>query len=226
MQECPARILLVDGWLPDGRGWDLVREIRASYEEAIILGMSGDCHEDEFLNAGAVGFLEKPMSVKKLRSRLQELVSMLEGISLQLDPDINVFDEVEPYVRDAILELQSPVARIKEVADQLRVSAEALVLLPQQLQRMIEQIETGEADLSMTLKGLDEPTQRITSAANRLVLAILAAAFVLGPALLIPSLQSIFGEWRTGAAILVIAGFAVSGLLTIILILSVLRTGR
>ncbi len=153
-------------------------------------------------------------------------IAMLEGISLQLDPDINVFDEVEPYVRDAILELQSPVARMKEAAEQLRVSAEAMILLPQQIQRMMEQIESGEADLSMNLKGLDEPTRRITSAANRLVLAILAVAFVLGPALLIPHLDKVFGEWQAGAAFLIVAGFSVSVLLTIALLLSIWRSGR
>ena len=36
------------------------------------------------------------------------------------------------------------------------------MLLPKQLQRMLEQIEAGEGNLSMTMKGLDEPTRRIT----------------------------------------------------------------
>lgn len=153
-------------------------------------------------------------------------IAMLEGISLQLDPDINVFSEVEPYVRDALLELQSPVVRLKEIVEQLRESSEAMVLLPQQLQRMLERIETGEANLSMTMKGLDEPTRRITSAANRLVLAILAVAFVLGPALLIPRLNQIFPEWQAGAILLIFTGFGISMLLTLALILAIWRSGR
>ena len=60
----------------------------------------------------------------------------------------------------------------------------------------------------MNLKGLDEPTRRITSAANRLVLAILAVAFVLGPALLIPRLSTrSSAEWQAGAVFLIVAGF-------------------
>jgi len=153
-------------------------------------------------------------------------IAMLEGISLQLDPDLNVFREVEPYVRDALLELQSPVTRLREIADQLRGSAEAVLMLPMQLQRMLEQIELGEGNLSMTLKGLDEPTRRITASANRLVLAILAAAFVVGPALLIPRIAEISPQWQAPAAALVFAGFAMSLFLTVILILSVLRSGR
>ncbi len=153
-------------------------------------------------------------------------IAMLEGISLQLDPDLNVFREVEPYVRDALLELQSPVTRIREIAEQMRESAEALLFLPKQLQSILEQVELGEGNLSMTLKGLDEPTRRITASANRLVLAILAAAFVVGPALLIPRIAEISPQWQAPAAALIFAGFAMSLFLTLILVLSILRSRR
>jgi ubiquinone biosynthesis protein len=153
-------------------------------------------------------------------------IAMLEGISLQLDPDLNVFQKVEPYVRDAILELQSPVARLKEAVEQLREASEAMMMLPKQLQRMLEQIEAGESNLSMTLKGLDEPTRRVTRAANRLVLAILAVAFVVGPALIIPRLNEVLPEFQLGATLLIIAGFAMSMFITVVLALSIWRSGR
>jgi ubiquinone biosynthesis protein len=153
-------------------------------------------------------------------------IAMLEGISLRLDPDINVFDEVEPYVRDALLELQSPVTRLKAITEQMRESAEAMMLLPKQLQRMLEQMEAGEGNLSMTVKGLDQPTRRITAAANRLVLALLAVAFILGPALLIPRLHQVFPEFQAGAIFLILAGFGLSGLITLVLIVSIWRSGR
>jgi len=153
-------------------------------------------------------------------------IAMLEGISLQLDPDMNVFQEVEPYVRDAILELQSPIARLREIADRMRDASEAMILLPKQLQRILEQIESGESNFGMTMKGLDEPTRRITGAANRLVLALLSVAFVVGPALIIPRLNEILPEWRTGATALIIAGFGMSMFLTLVLVLSIWRSGR
>jgi len=153
-------------------------------------------------------------------------IAMLEGISLQLDPDINIFSEVEPYVRDALLELQSPVTRLKTLAEQMRESAEAMMMLPKQLQRMLDGMEAGEGNLSMTMKGLDEPTQLITAAANRLVLALLAVAFILGPAILVPRLNQVFPEFQAGAIILVLLGFGLSALITLVLLLSVWRSGR
>jgi hypothetical protein len=91
---------------------------------------------------------------------------------------------------------------------------------------MLERMEAEEGNLSMTMKGLDEPTRRVTAAANRLVLAILAAAFVVGPALLIPRIGELFPEWQTGAAFLIFGGFAMSLLLTVALVLSIWRSGR
>ncbi|HSJ54400.1 MAG TPA: AarF/ABC1/UbiB kinase family protein [Anaerolineae bacterium] len=152
-------------------------------------------------------------------------IAMMEGIGLQLDPELNIFDEVEPYVREVLLELESPVARLKELAEQMRESSQAVMMLPRQLQRMLEQMESGESNLRMELKGLDEPTRRVTAAANRLALAILAVAFVIGPALLIPHLNTVFPEWRTGAAFLIFGGFGLSVLITLGLIVSVLRRG-
>lgn len=153
-------------------------------------------------------------------------IAMLEGIGLQLDPELNVFQEVEPYVRDALLELQSPVTRLRETAEQMGEAAEAMMALPRQLQRLLEQVEVGDSNLSMKVDGLERPTRRLVGAANRLVLAILAAAFVIGPALLIPHINELFPEWRTGAVFLVIAGFAVSMLITLALLLSMLGSGR
>jgi ubiquinone biosynthesis protein len=153
-------------------------------------------------------------------------IAMLEGIGLQLDPELNVFEEVEPFVRDALLEIQSPVARLREAAEQMGEASTAMMALPRQLQHLLEQVEVGESNLAMKIEGIDGPTRRIVGAANRLVLAILAAAFVVGPALLIPHVNELFPEWKTGAVILVVAGFVVSLIMTVALVLSILGSGR
>jgi len=182
----------------------------------------------------ARSFLEDLMGVAfsnhlKIPSNLVlvfKTIAMMEGISLQLDPDLNLFSELEPYVADVLLDLQSPIRRLKGAAEQVGESAEALLLLPKQLQRMLEQIEAGEGNLSFEMRGLDEPIRRITSAANRLVLALLAIAFVVGPALIIPHIQQIWPRWQAGASMLVIGGFALSVLITLVLAFSVWRAGR
>jgi ubiquinone biosynthesis protein len=153
-------------------------------------------------------------------------IAMLEGISLILDPGINVFQEVEPYVRDALLELESPLSRAKKLSEQLRESTEAMLLLPRQIRALFEQMEDGQAGLSFGLRGLDDLTDRLTSAANRLALALLAAAFVVGPALIIPYLSQLWPSWQSPALTLIVSGFGLSLLITLVLLWSIWRAGR
>ena len=153
-------------------------------------------------------------------------IAMLEGISLILDPEINVFQEVEPYVRDGLLELESPFSRVKKLSEQLRESTEALLLLPKQVRALFEQLDDGEPGIGFRLRGLDELTGRLTSAANRLALAVLAAAFVVGPALIIPYLEQLWPSWQSPALTLIIGGFGLSLLITLMLLWSIWRGGR
>jgi ubiquinone biosynthesis protein len=157
---------------------------------------------------------------------LFKTIAMLEGVSLQLDPQVNLFNELEPYVRDALLELQSPVTRARQVAGQVLQSAEALLALPTQLQRLLEGMQEGDGSISVRIRGLDEPAQRVSAVANRLVLAILAAAFVIGPALIIPYIQQIWPRWQGAAMVLIVGGFLASAVIAIGLMISVLRSGR
>jgi two-component system, NtrC family, nitrogen regulation response regulator NtrX len=61
--------LLVDVWLPDGSGLDLLRETLAADPESIVLMMSGHATIDAAVQAtrlGAFDFLEKPLSLERL----------------------------------------------------------------------------------------------------------------------------------------------------------------
>ena len=153
-------------------------------------------------------------------------IAMLEGISLQLDPTMNLFEELEPYVREAVFELESPLARLRDAVERMQEAIEALMLLPRQLQTVLRQLESGEAQLNMTLKGWEEPTRRVSAAANRLALAILAAAFVIGPALIIPYVQQFWPDWHGVILLLIAGGFVLSLFMTAALFLSIWRSGR
>lgn len=157
---------------------------------------------------------------------LFKTVAMLEGVSLQLDPHVNLFTQMEPYVRNALLELESPAKRARKAASQVMESAEALLALPGQVQRLIEGMQGGDGGMSLRIRGLDEPLERASHVANRLVLAILAAAFVIGPALIIPYIRQIWPEWQGAVLALILGGFLLSVLITVALMLSILRSGR
>ena len=61
--------ILLDVWLPDGNGLDLLRESLAADPEAVVIMMSGHATIDAAVQAtrlGAFDFLEKPLSLERL----------------------------------------------------------------------------------------------------------------------------------------------------------------
>ena len=81
-------------------------------------------------------------------------IAMMEGIGLQLDPELNIFDEVEPYVREVLLELESPVARLKELAEQMRESSQAAM----QMVAGGRQQATGIEQIALAMKNINQAT--------------------------------------------------------------------
>ncbi|HYJ32705.1 MAG TPA: sigma-54 dependent transcriptional regulator [Candidatus Binatia bacterium] len=61
--------ILLDVWLPDGNGLDLLRESLAADPDAVVIMMSGHATIDAAVQAtrlGAFDFLEKPLSLERL----------------------------------------------------------------------------------------------------------------------------------------------------------------
>ncbi|MFZ5917518.1 MAG: ABC1 kinase family protein [Chloroflexota bacterium] len=157
---------------------------------------------------------------------LFKTVAMLEGLSLQLDPSINVFTEVEPFVRDAMIEMQSPLAWGRRLFQTLNDSGQAVLFIPHQISNLLDKAADGEFTLRMRHEELEGPLRRFNDATNRLALVILVATFVLGPALLIPNIEFIPAGWRTWAMLLIMGGFALSFLLAFYVLIAILLSRR
>jgi len=70
---------LLDVWLPDGSGIDLLAEVRAAHPECVVVMISGHAELSDAVSAtrrGAFDFLEKPLSLEKLLLTLQNGLEM------------------------------------------------------------------------------------------------------------------------------------------------------
>ena len=157
---------------------------------------------------------------------LFKTVAMLEGLSVQLDPSINVFTEVEPFVHDALIEFESPWAWGRRIFETLNDSGQAALRIPHQVSNLLDMAADGQFTLQMRHEQLEEPVRRFNEAANRLALVILVATFVLGPALLIPNLELIPNGWRSWAMVLILGGFALSFVLSFYVLVAIWLSRR
>ncbi len=70
----PARIIIMDHRMPTKNGVDATREILAEKPDTSIIFVSADeAVEKEAIDAGAVRFLKKPISLKDLINNIEEV---------------------------------------------------------------------------------------------------------------------------------------------------------
>jgi ubiquinone biosynthesis protein len=148
---------------------------------------------------------------------------MTEGLGAQLDPTFRLTVLV-PYAHRMLLRQYDPRRWASRLA---RASLDAARLgteLPVQVRRTLAELERGELEVGMHPIGFEPLLQRFERMVTRLVLGILAAAFIVGLAGLLafsptPGSQ----QW---AEMLFAVGFVIAVVIGAYLAITILRTGR
>lgn len=155
---------------------------------------------------------------------LFKMAIMNEGMGARLDPDFHLATVISPYAERLILRQYSPARLAQQLG---RTSMEAAQLgaeLPQQLRRLVGEIERGSLEFGMRPEGFEPVMRRLERLVNRLVLAIIAAAFIGGSAVLM-SVYHPFG-WEGLLGPFFAVGFVIASGLGLYLAFSILRSGR
>jgi ubiquinone biosynthesis protein len=91
------------------------------------------------------------------------------------------------------------------------------------VRRLLSSLQRGDVELAIRPTGFEGMVRRLERIANRLVLGIIAAAFVVALAVLL-SAYHVRSDPQTGAILL--AGFALASVLGVYIAWSILRSGR
>jgi ubiquinone biosynthesis protein len=128
-----------------------------------------------------------------LATLLKTLV-MMEGVGLQLDPDLDVFAIARPYAQKVMLEQIAPNEIKSRLLEGGRVLSEAAILVPQQFSDLLERLNDGELVVRTRETELRQLSGAIIGAATRLALAIVLAALILAIGVL--SITIGLGDWQ------------------------------
>jgi ubiquinone biosynthesis protein len=154
---------------------------------------------------------------------LEKTVAMMEGVGVQLDPTLNVFEVVGEHVRRTALHMVSPKVWGKQVVKSAGDWGEMVSTAPRRATRLLDRLERGELEFGLSLRDLDQTVNRLDNLGNRLAIAMLIAALIVSLALLIPTMAA---GGRGFAFWLVLSGFVVATFLGFYLLLSMFRAGR
>ncbi len=149
---------------------------------------------------------------------------MSEGLGTQLDPAFLLSRVLEPYARRLMLQEYSPVRWAKKLGQASLEATQLGIELPQQLRRLLGELERGSLEFGMQPRGFEPLLTRFERLVNRIVLSILTAAFITGLAILMAFYHPPGWEQWTGSFFGF--GFILASVLGIYLAWSIFRSGR
>lgn len=155
---------------------------------------------------------------------LLKTVIMIEGLGVSLDPKFQFTQKLGLYTQRLVLRQLSPWRWIRGLGrtslDLAKLGAE----MPQQLRRIVNAAEEGNLQIGMRPEGFDAVIDRIERITNRIVLGVVAAAFINGLAVLLSVYRP--PGWNHWAGALFAIGFLCALLLGVYLAWAILRPRR
>ena len=152
---------------------------------------------------------------------LLKTVMMIEGLGVNLDPNFQLTKSLAPYTERLVFRQYSPFRWVKGLGRASLDLAKLGVEMPQHLRRIVSAVENGNLQIGMRPEGFDPVIDRLEKIANRIVLGVIAAAFINGLAVLV-SVYSPPG-WERWGWIVFAFGFLCALLMGIYLAWSILR---
>lgn len=143
-------------------------------------------------------------------------VSLIEEVAYSLDGDFDATVQFKPMVKKLLLQKFNPKNVADVFMDNLFELEHLVKNLPQNINRLVAKVENGEIKVRYS----EELSEDIERTSNKLVVAIIIAALLLGSSWII---QISTGPMIWGMPILGFLGFAASGVLGVGLIIYILR---
>ncbi len=155
---------------------------------------------------------------------LDKALATLAGVTLTISPDFNVFEAARPYGR----RLAYAKFRPERITDRLQGDvgryASALLDYPIQLGELLEEFKDGEVHVAIDLAELREASDKALTAANRLAIAMVAAAVILASGIIGTFVTE--GPRLFGLALIGVPGFVAGLALFGWLVVGMARSGH
>jgi len=140
-----------------------------------------------------------------------------EGICNSLDPHFDFFDASKPVIQDVLKMKYGPKAIMGNVVSGAKDYYDLFNKLPNRVNRILDRVEKEELTITIQHEGLDELEERLDFVSNRISYTIIAAALIIGSALIVLSTQQpLFGPYI----------FLVSVLIGVWLLLTIVKRGK
>lgn len=154
---------------------------------------------------------------------IRALFSM-EGLVRKLDPDIVVYELIQPYIVASIEADRNPLNFGARVIQSIYNLGDYLEEFPQDLRETMRMIKTGQIKVGFEIKGLDQVQETVTKGIQTIVSTLMCSAILLSSAMLHSA--GVEPKWGTVPVISTI-GYLIGGFMVFRLLLkNMLRENR
>lgn len=168
----------------------------------------------DFINILAIHRIRCPVDIMLL---IRALIT-LEGVAARIAPDLNIAQEMEPYIYQISSERYHPRAIATRMWSEACSLSKVMHDLPEQIGRTLGKLSDDELRIHLEHEGFDHLTTEMDRSGNRLAIGMVMSSLILASAITISS--------DTRLVYVSIPIFMMSSLLGIWLIYGVFRSGR
>lgn len=193
-------------------------EINDRFSEYSHLTM-GEIHLEEVTDMLNLIFFKYKIKFPPNLLLLFKVLVIVEGVGRNLDPDFKAIENLKPYLGKIWKKEFSP-KRISQTAMHTAVQLTRLIAdFPDDAHDIINKIKEGKLHIEFEHKGLDEFYRKMEITSNRLSVAIVLAALLMGSSLIILAQVPPF-IFET-IPLLGFIGFVIAGFVTLRLVFSI-----
>ncbi|PKN60492.1 MAG: ABC transporter [Deltaproteobacteria bacterium HGW-Deltaproteobacteria-11] len=169
----------------------------------------------EFLDMFARHRLRLPPDIFFMIKAMTEV----EGLGLMLDPDFNMVEKVEPFIKDLQMQRIHP----KKLMGDFLASSTLLKGVPFELYDLLKQFKSGKVKIGIDHQGLEPLIFGVERSSNRISFALIIAALIIGSSLIMMTRP---GPTLFELPLLGLLGYALAGVLGLWLLMWIRRSGR
>jgi ubiquinone biosynthesis protein len=145
-----------------------------------------------------------------------------EDIARRLQADFNMVEYAEPYVQRVIRRSLSPIRQFHELQLMIVDLIELMGDLPYEVKRLLAQLTEGRVKIEFEHVGLEPVRTTFNQITNRLAMAVILASLIIGSSLIV---LSGLPPLVANMPVVGLAGYMVSGIFALWLVISILRSG-
>ena len=155
---------------------------------------------------------------------LAKVFTNIDGICRQLDPDFNFTTIARTYVGRAVRSELRGETTLNELYRSLAAARSFLFALPEQMERLMRKAVEGTLRVEFKHQGLEDIEATFARSANRISIALIVAAMIVGSSLVVSAGKGSTGWF--GLPTLGLLGYIAALVFGVWLIVSIMRAGK